>query len=312
MSTLYRRSDRQPCSEGSGRFVAGLLLTVGASLSVMAPDAAWAQGSSALFAVGEGKSSRAASRAADRPVAKSKSPAPVKAAPVSAAAVAGQADRKASPAKSSPAKAAASRKAVPRKTTVAKGKTRGRTIAGASGGPVALNGQWQDSECIPLTGLAHRPALYVKRQYEFIDTRKAWQLDASVYTSDSCSGNTRLLTYHGRGTFAVTGKSRVASNAYDASFKIDRWTATPQSREGVLTLLNGRCGSGDFQEGRTLDLSASGCPTLGIRSIAQSPREVELVSVSNGKFFLGSRAFIPGLSDDRPAQLSSYGLTRVR
>ena len=110
----------------------------------------------------------------------------------------------------------------------------------------------------------------------------------------------------------MTGKSRVASNAYDASFKMDRWTATPQSRDGVLTLLNGRCGSGDFQEGRTLDLSASGCPTLGIRSIAQSPREVELVSVSNGKFFLGSRAFIPGLSDDRPAQLSSYGLTRVR
>jgi len=303
MSTLYRRSDRQPCSEGSGRFVAGLLLTVGASLYVMAPDAAWAQGSSALFAVGEGKSSRAA----DRPVARSKAPAPVKPAPVSAAAVAGQADRKASP-----AKAAASRKAVPRRTTVANGKTRGRTIAGASGGPVALNGQWQDSECIPLTGLAHRPALYVQRQYEFIDVRKAWQLDASVYTSDSCSGNSRLLTYHGRGTFAVTGKSRVASNAYDASFKIDRWTATPQSREGVLTLLNGRCGSGDFQEGRTLDLSASGCPTLGIRSIAQSPREVELVSVSNGKFFLGSRAFIPGLSDDRPAQLSSYGLTRVR
>ena len=123
--------------------------------------------------------------------------------------------------------------------------------------------------------------------------------------------NTRMLTYHGEGSFAVTGKSSVARNAYDASFRITEWRATPDTREGVLTLLNGRCGSGDFEEGRSLDLSATGCPTLGIRSIAQAPREVELVSVSDGKFFLGTRSFVPGMADDRPAQLSSYGLVRT-
>ena len=159
--------------------------------------------------------------------------------------------------------------------------------------------------------MTRNPPLYVKRQFEFVDARKAWMLDAWVYSSDSCGVESQMLSYHGQGRFAVTGKSGVARNAYDATFQIDQWRATPNSRDGVLTLLNGRCGSGDFAEGRSLDLSKTGCPTLGIRSIVQFPSEVELVSVSNGKFYLGSRSFVPGLGDERPAQLSSYGLVRI-
>jgi hypothetical protein len=266
--------------------------------------AASAQSGSSLFAVGETGPSRPAARQATPPA----KPAAV-AAPAKAAAAA---PRTASTRSSGGKTAAAARTGKGKPTRVAAGKPRPAKVAARSPSPVPMNGRWQDSDCIPLTGATHRPALFVKRQYEFDDARRAWELDATVYSSDSCAGSARLLTYHGAGSYAVTGKSRVASNAYDASFKIDRWTATPESRDGVMTLLNGRCGSGDFAQGRALDLSASGCPTLGIRSLAQSPREVELVSVSNGKFFLGSRAFIPGFSEDRPAQLSSYGLTPVR
>lgn len=278
--------------ERSARILAGLLIS--AALPLFASAGALAQGSSSLFAVGEGKS-----RAQARPAA----PAPATPRPGPAASDGGQAAQKSLPPKPVARKTTPPRAAAKRSSKAASAARRGS--------PVALNGRWQDSECIPLTGLTHRPALYVKRQYDFNDARRTWRLEADVYTSANCLGDRRLLTYAGQGTFAVTGKSRLASNAYDASFKIDRWTATPLSRDGVLTLLNGRCGSGDFAEGRPLDLSASGCATLGIRSIARAPAEVELVSVSNGKFFLGSRAFIPGLSDARPAQLSSYGLTRV-
>lgn len=266
-----------------------------ASFGVLLPPGAAAQGGSSLFAVGEG-----ASRAPARSV-----PAPAASAPPSASPAAGRAVQK------SPAPRSAASRSKPARPT-AQRQPRGRNVASRPAGAVALSGRWQDSECIPLTGVTHRPALYVKRQYDFDDARRAWRLDAAVYTSDRCIVDSRLLTYEGQGTFTVTGKSRVASNAYDASFKIDRWAATPVSRQGVLTLLNGRCGSGHFEENHALDLSTSGCTTLGIRSIRQSPTEVELVSVSNGKFFLGSRAFVPGLSDARPAQLSSYGLTRVR
>lgn len=281
------------------------MLAASALALVAAPGLSMAQGGSALYAVG-GSGSRA------KPVAKPKANKPD-------AAVAKAAAPKASTAKASTAKAGVPKAAIPKAAArksadnkpVARRKTRSKTAARKSGSPIALNGRWQDSQCIPLTGATHRPPLYVKRQYEFIDSRKAWRLDAAVYGSDSCVINTRMLTYHGEGSFAVTGKSRVASNAYDASFKIDRWSATPDTREGVLTLLNGRCGSGDFEQGRSLDLSGTGCPTLGIRSIEQAPREIELVSVSGGKFFMGSRSFVPGLADDRSAQLSSHGLVRT-
>lgn len=266
-----------------------LVLAATAGVLAAVPVLSLAQGGSALYAVGEPDR-----RALAGPKPRSTAAAPARVAPPKAAS----------------AKAAAP-VAKPAGKPVAKGRKRGGPVARGGKSPIALNGRWHDSQCIPLTGVTHTPPLYVKRQYEFDDARKAWLLDAAVYTSDACVINARMLTYQGKGSFAVTGKSSVASNAYDASFKIDRWTAVPHNREGVLTLLNGRCGSGYFEQGHLLDLSATGCPTLGIRSIAQSPREVELVSVSNGKFFMGTRSFAPGLSDDRPAQLSSYGLVRT-
>jgi hypothetical protein len=258
-------------------------LLAAAGLLAAAPHFALAQSGSALYAVGESDSrSRATSRATPKPAASA------------------PAAKEASKPQSKPAKSTS--------RPVANRSGRGK---GSSRSPLALDGRWHDSQCIPLNGITHSPALHVKRQYEFNDARKSWLLEAAVYTSDRCLANARLLTYRGEGSFSITGKSRVASNAYDASFKIDSWKAVPHTREGVLTLLNARCGSGDFAQGQMLDLSRSGCPILGIRSIAQSPREVELVSVSDGKFFMGTRSFAPGLSDDRPAQLSSYGLVRI-
>jgi hypothetical protein len=155
------------------------------------------------------------------------------------------------------------------------------------------------------------PSFYVKRQYAFDDSRRSWQLDASVYASAACPASARLLTYHGEGSFLIAGKSPVAGNVYDATFNFDRWSAMPETREGVLALLNGRCGSGDFEQGRPLNLSVTGCSMLGIRPIAQAPRLTDLVSVNNGRFFLGSGSFTSGSGDDRRAQLGSYGLVRA-
>jgi hypothetical protein len=268
------------------------LLTAVAGMILAAPLSALAQGGSALYAVGEPDSSaRAGKKAAPKPAATGSAAAPKAGAP----AVDATSQSAAPPAK---------------KTRKALTRNRSRSKAPATS-PIALGGRWHDSECIPLTGVTHTPPLYVKRQYEFDDVRKTWLLEAAVYTSNACLASARMLTYRGNGSFALIGKSRAASNAYDASFNIDGWSAVPHNRTGVLALLNGRCGSGDFEQGRSLDLSATGCPVLGIRSIAQSPGEVEPISVSNGRFFMGTRAFTPGLGDDRPAQLSSYGLVRT-
>jgi hypothetical protein len=189
-------------------------------------------------------------------------------------------------------------------------RRRGTAPAPAPDGGLTLNGRWRDSDCIPLAGAGRAGPLYVQREFQFDDGRKRWQLQASVYASSACLADARILSYGGAGSFIVSGQSRGAPNAYDAVFRIDRWSATPHTREGVLALLNDRCGSGDFEEGRPLDLSVTGCRSLGIRPVAQVPQENELVGLGNGSFFLGSRAFLPGQGDDRPAQLSSTGLVR--
>jgi hypothetical protein len=259
-----------------------LLLAAAACLVVPAlmPAPAQAQDGSALFAVGE-SGTRKGVRAATAPL------------------------------QVPPAPAAAAVEKKPVEKPVAGRASRGAKAAKGAAGPFALNGRWEDSQCIPLTGLMHQPQLYIKRQYEFADKRKTWQLNAAVHNSPDCAAGTRLLTYQGSGTFAVAGKSAGAGDAYETSFKIERWSAVPETRDGVLTLLNGRCGSGDFDKGRRLDLSLTGCPALGIRSIAQAAREVELVRVANGKVFLGSSSFVPGSSDARQAQLSGYGVSRI-
>ena len=266
--------------EGLGGSLPGSLLVAAALALAGLAGPASAQSGSALFAVGEQppKSSRAKPKEA----------------------------RQAKPAATD---STASRPRQDSRKSASSSSRRGKKPVRPS--PVALNGRWHDSQCIPLTGATHRPPLYVKRVYEFTDARRTWRLDASVYSSEACLRNTRLLTYHGEGSFTITGKSKVASDAYDADFRIHRWAATPETRDGVLALLNGRCGSGDFEEGRALDLSVTGCRALGIRPINEAPSDVELVSVSNGKFFLGSRSFMPGQGDDRPTQLSSYGLVRI-
>jgi len=248
-----------------------------------APEAAWAQPGSALFAVGDG-SSRSQ---------RSAKPAPT---PAGDTVGAGTPIR-------DPAATAGS--------TPVRRETRRRSAPARQAVAINLNGRWHDSQCIPLAGVTRSVPLYVQREFEFDDARKTWQLQASVFTSSACLASTRMLTYRGAGSFVVNGKASAAANAYDATFGIHRWSATPETREGVLALLNDRCGSGDFEEGRMLDLSVTGCMALGIRPIAQAPQETELVSVSNGRFFLGSRSFAPGLGDDRPAQLSSYGLVRT-
>ncbi|MGE0310710.1 MAG: hypothetical protein AB7P21_03685 [Lautropia sp.] len=218
-----------------------------------------------------------------------------------------------------PAEAVPARRAPAKSTKKADAKAKGRKNgkAGAADA-IALNGRWQDSQCIPLAAAAAAAAssasasrLYVLRRYEFSDRHKAWTLSADVFDSERCNVASKLLTYTGGGSFAVTGPSPVGKQVFDATFTATRWQATPFSRDGTLMLFNARCGRGDFVEGHTLDLGRSGCPVLGIASIDRVGSQSELVRIADGKFYLGARSFVPGYADERPTQLSGYGLTRL-
>lgn len=216
------------------------------------------------------------------------------------------------PAPPATGQAAPSRPAAERPTTRPRTTERRPTARTPARAPqVALDGRWQDRECVPLPGATSASSLYVKRSYEFDDRRKRWNMTADVYAHDRCRPQARLLTYKGSGTYAVTGVSKVGSNVYEASFVMESWQATPHSREGTLALFNARCGSGMFDEGRLLDLARSGCSLLAVRPLAQSSTGNELLRVADGKIFLGARSSDASVADERPRQLSEYGLTRL-
>ncbi len=183
---------------------------------------------------------------------------------------------------------------------------------GTGRGPaVALDGRYEDTDCVPLVAAGSPSPLFVRRSYAFDDRRKRWELKADVFNHDRCRPQSRLLTYQGGGTFSVTGVSRLGSNVYETSFNMESWSVTPQSREGTLALFNARCGSGVFDEGREIDVSRTGCPLLAVRPLAQAPTGSDLLRVADGKLFLGQRSSDPVYADERPTQLSAYGLTRL-
>lgn len=273
-----------------------LAVLIGAA--VAAPLPAQAQGSSSLFAVGESSKS---SKPKPKP-ATAQAPA---AGATSAKAVSSKPATKAPVASASTNKKAQGKGGTDRKATAANRR------APAPTGPQALAGRWQDVGCVPLDAVGRNEPLFVRREYQFDSKGRVWQLDANVYNDAHCSAGNRMLTYHGEGTVNLTGRSRVAEGAWDANFRIDKWQATPVSRDGVMALLNARCGSGDFEPGRALDLARTGCAPLGIQPLANRPNELELVRVLDGRFFLGSRGFLPADRDQRPAQLSRYGLERA-
>ena len=100
-----------------------------------------------------------------------------------------------------------------------------------------------------------------------------------------------------------SGYSGWAASQLEAELEVGSWLVAEGTEEAVF--------------GDPIDLWKNLARRVGENilftalGIKEAPSEVELVSVSNGKFFLGSRSFMPGQGDDRPTQLSSYGMVRI-
>ena len=175
----------------------------------------------------------------------------------------------------------------------------------------ALAGRWQDAACVPLGSNGAGRPLFVQRAYVFDEKGKAWTMSASVYSSDRCAADARMMTYEGSGTYEITGRSRVGTNVYEATFTMSTWQATATSREGTLAMFNARCGSGVFDEGRVVDLTRSGCSLVTLQPLTVAATGRELLRVTEDKIFLGANSPVPHQGNDRPTQLSNYGLSKL-
>ena len=176
---------------------------------------------------------------------------------------------------------------------------------------LALTGRWQDATCIPMGGNSSGGPMFVQRAYEFDEKAHTWTLSGSVYSSERCSADARLLTYEGSGSYEITGRSRAGSNVYEATFTMKNWQATSRSREGTLALFNARCGSGVFDEGRALDLNRSGCSLVSLQPLSVADSGRELLRFDEDRIFLGPSLAVPNQGNDRPASVSSFALTRL-
>ena len=227
---------------------------------------------------------------------------------------AAKADAKAD-AKGSAGSAKADSKAGPRAGDGKAGSNRTATRGAATARPSiavsALTGRWQDTACVPLSGNGAARPLFVQRVYHFDEKSKAWTMTASLFGSDRCLADSRLLTYEGSGSYEITGRSRVGGNVYEATFTMDKWQATSTSREGTLAMFNARCGSGVFDEGRVVDLTRSGCSLVTLQPLTVAATGRELLRVTDDKIFLGANSTAPHQGSDRPTQLSTYGLSKL-
>jgi len=186
--------------------------------------------------------------------------------------------------------------------------------AAASRGSIAvaaLAGRWQDAACVPLSSNGAGRPLFVQRAYRFDEKEKSWTMSANVYSSDRCVADTRMMTYEGSGSYEITGRSRVGTNVYEATFTMSNWQATATSREGTLAMFNARCGSGVFDEGRIIDLTRSGCSLVTLQPLTVAATGRELLRVTDDKIFLGANSPMPHQGSERPTQLSSYGLSKL-
>ena len=177
---------------------------------------------------------------------------------------------------------------------------------------LALTGRWRDANCIPMSGGSGAGGpMFVQRAYEFDEKAHTWTMSGSVYGSDRCSADSRLMTYEGSGSYEITGRSRVGNNVYEATFTMKNWQATSTSREGTLALFNARCGSGVFDEGRALDLNRSGCSLVSLQPLTVVDTGRELLRFDEDRIYLGPSLAVPNQGADRPSRVSTFALTRL-
>jgi hypothetical protein len=169
-----------------------------------------------------------------------------------------------------------------------------------------LQGQWRSANCEDVGG-----GYFLIRQFTFDDTH--WQVDVSIFHDAACTAP--AFDHTEGGEVDVLGPSTLVAGAYEANFGEATKTLTmrdPAVAGYVNSLPPGSCGSAPWVVGETQDVSATGCQPFGQRSIAECPREYDLVDITGDELYFGDRTPPNDLCTARPQMLTAAAVLRVR
>jgi hypothetical protein len=140
--------------------------------------------------------------------------------------------------------------------------------------------------------------IYGTRQFVF--GQSAWSLVFTAY--GDANAKLKLFTLSVGGQYHLGASSSVA-NATEAVFLFHRRSVRAESAAGVGLFASMGC---SLELGQAKDLSSQGCGFLP--SLMSAAAEYDLVSLQNGKLFLGDRS--GDLSKARPSKLGTDGLAK--
>jgi hypothetical protein len=134
-----------------------------------------------------------------------------------------------------------------------------------------------------------------------------WTLAVTFHQDTECASPS-LRVDAGSGPFEVGMPSAQAAGAVEVDYTSRYRKLTPLSAGATAMLNQSGCGDGHWMQGMQEDISAKGCPALGLPSIPDCPTEHDLNKIVGRDLYFGDRA--GNLCASRPTKLGPYPATR--
>lgn len=176
-------------------------------------------------------------------------------------------------------------------------------VAGCGGQTLnqKLAARWTSAQCE-----SGGPGIYVKR--DFTLTESTWKLNVGIFTDAACSAG--FATIDVSGPYTVVQDSASVAGATEVDYGVTTHTVTPKNDAALQAVNGGNCGSAPRAIGQVLDVTQTGCSTLGVPSVAACPKELDLNKIDGDNLYFGDRS--GDLCKTRAPKLGQYPVTRAK
>lgn len=131
----------------------------------------------------------------------------------------------------------------------------------------------------------------------------AWSWDTGNFSDDACQ--TRIGAVRTDGSWQVERTSSTLPGAFDVRFNVSSRSVTPHV-DGYMAFLEAMsCGQKPYGVGVAQDISAGGCPNLGVAAVTACPAEFDVAFAGPGGLQLGQRSAAPCAPTSRPSALGA-------
>lgn len=166
----------------------------------------------------------------------------------------------------------------------------GGSSSGGTTGNEQLVGKWDSAACESYsTGTGD--SSYLKRSLSYTSTDAT--LTTMIYNEQGCQTLFGMSVFGAK--YTIGAASATVSGASEIDYTITTRTVTPLTNNAVSALnstIGGACGNGNWTVNQSGDVAQKGCPVLGIPSLTECPKELDLVKVDGDNLSTGDRTTI--------------------